>query len=91
MGELMNAMNFLIDTILELKDIEEADLTPDLRLEQLMLESLDYVEIQVLIKKKFMVAVDQQLFVSGAITTLGGLADYIETHAQRPASAAVSA
>jgi acyl carrier protein len=84
----MNAMEFLIDTILELKDIDEAELTRELSLEQLMLESLDYVEIQVLIKKKFAVEIDQQLFVSGAITTLGGLADYIEARAQAPARAA---
>jgi len=84
----MKAMEFLVDTILELKDIDEAELTPELSLEQLMLESLDYVEIQVLIKKKFLVEVSQQLFVSGAITTLGGLAEYIETQSAQVAAVA---
>lgn len=79
----MNAMQFLIDAILELKDIDESELTRELSLEDLMLESLDYVEIQVLIKKNFAVQIDQQLFVSGKIKTLGNLADYVESDAEK--------
>ena len=74
----MNANQFLTSAILELKDIEEAELTPAITLEQLALDSLDYVEIQVGIKKHFGVDIQTDLFTSGQVSTLGQLADYIE-------------
>jgi acyl carrier protein len=76
----MNVRTFLINAILELKDVDEADLIPDLTLEQLALDSLDYVEIQVGIKKNFGVDMQSELFSSGTISTLGQLNDYIEQH-----------
>ena len=76
----MNATEFLTSSILELKDIESAELTPGLTLEELALDSLDYVEIQVGIKKHFGVDVRTDLFSSGEIKTLGDLTRYIETH-----------
>lgn len=82
----MNASEFLTSSLLELKDIDSAALTPDLTLEELALDSLDYVEIQVGIKKHFGVDVQTDLFSSGAIKTLGELTTYIETHtASKPA------
>ncbi|MES2939462.1 MAG: acyl carrier protein [Pseudomonadota bacterium] len=77
----MNAADFLRDAVLELKDIDEALLVPGLALADVELDSLDYVEIQVGIKKNFGVTVDADLFVSGKIKTLGDLCQYIEDHA----------
>jgi acyl carrier protein len=74
----MNANDFLVSVILELKDIDEADLTPDMTLEQLALDSLDYVEIQVGIKKNFGVEILPELFTSGGVKTLGELVLHIE-------------
>ena len=76
----MNTLDFLIETILELKDVEESTLTPQLRLEELALESLDYVEIQVLLKKRYALEIDPQLFMTGKIGSLGDLVDYIDSH-----------
>ena len=82
----MNATEFLTSSILELKDIDSSELTPDLTLEELALDSLDYVEIQVGIKKHFGVDVQTDLFSSGEIKTLGELSAYIENHtAAKPA------
>lgn len=82
----MNAAEFLSSSILELKDIDSNDLTPELTLEKLALDSLDYVEIQVGIKKHFGVDVPTDLFTSNTIKTLGELGSYIETHtAVKPA------
>lgn len=77
----MNAKEFLFETILELKDIDEADLTEALTLEELALASLDYVEIQVLVKKKYGVEVKPDLLISGKLRTVGDFAAYIEERA----------
>lgn len=76
----MSVHAFLTETILELNDIEEDKLTPELSLEELALESLDYVEIQVLIKKRYAIDIAPSLFSSGQIKTLGELSAYIEEH-----------
>ncbi len=78
----MNADEFLISSILELKDIDSAELTPDLTLEKLALDSLDYVEIQVGIKKHFGVDVPTDLFTSNTIKTLGELGSYIDSRTE---------
>ncbi|WP_166212336.1 acyl carrier protein [Cognatiluteimonas telluris] len=77
----MNAQDFLFETILELKDIDESDLNADLTLEELALASLDYVEIQVLIKKKYGIEVKPDLLISGKLRTVGDFAAYIEERA----------
>lgn len=77
----MNVQEFLFETILELKDIDEADLTPELTLEELALASLDYVEIQVLVKKKYGVEVKPDLLISGKLRTVGDFAAHIEERA----------
>ena len=69
--------------MLELKDIDEAALAPTLTLEELDLDSLDYVEIQVGIKKNFGVAIDPELFASGALKTLGDVCRYVEEQSAR--------
>jgi acyl carrier protein len=77
----MSAKKFLFETILELKDIDEADLTEELTLEELALASLDYVEIQVLVKKKYGVEVKPDRLISGELRTVGDFAAYIEERA----------
>lgn len=72
-------MEFLVSAILELKDLEAEDITRDMSLEAIALDSLDYVDIQVNIQKTYKVALHSDLFLSKRITTLGELADYIAT------------
>jgi len=84
----MQADQYLRAAVLELKDIDEAALVPALTLEELDLDSLDYVEIQVGIKKNFGVAIDPELFTSGTLKTLGDVCRYVETHRAQAGQAA---
>lgn len=83
----MQVDQFLRNAILELKDFDEAQLVPEMTIEALRLDSLDYVEIQVGIKKKYGVAVEPELFVNGTIKTLGDLTGYITSQMKQPAAA----
>ena len=81
----MNVAEFLQDAIVELKDVDESTLVPALTFEELELDSLDYVEIQLRIKKTFKVEITPELFASGQLRNLGDLTAYIE--ANRPQAA----
>jgi acyl carrier protein len=73
----MNIAEFIREAILELKDIDEAALVPELSFEELSLDSLDYVEVQLLIQKKYKVEIGPDLFSSGQLKNLGDLYSYI--------------
>jgi acyl carrier protein len=83
----MNVAEFLQDAIVELKDVDEAALVPALTFEELELDSLDYVEIQLRIKKKFKVEITPELFASGQLKNLGDLYAYIEANQPQAAVA----
>lgn len=83
----MQIDQFLRNAILELKDFDESELVPEMTIENLKLDSLDYVEIQVGIKKQFNVSVEPELFVKGVIKTLGDLVAYIHGRTAQPAAA----
>lgn len=86
----MQADQYLRDAVLELKDIDEAALVPSLTLEELDLDSLDYVEIQVGIKKNFGVTIDPELFSAGTLKTLGDVVRYVETQRAQAGQAAAA-
>jgi acyl carrier protein len=73
-------IQFLSAAIEDLVDVDPDDLRPDMVLEELGLISLDYVEIHVLTKRRYGVELSLELFVSGQVTTLGELADYVAGH-----------
>jgi acyl carrier protein len=75
----MEVFEFLKDTILNLKDLDESTVTPAMPLEDIQLDSLDYVEIQVSVKKSFGVVLDPELFSTGRIGTIADLCSYIAT------------
>jgi acyl carrier protein len=83
----MNVAEFLQDAIVELKDVDESTLVPALTFEELELDSLDYVEIQLRIKKKFKVEITPELFASGQLKNLGDLHAYIEANQPQAAVA----
>ena len=76
----MTIAEFLREAILELKDIDEAALVPELTFDELALDSLDYVEIQLQIKKKYKVEIVPELFSSGQLKNLGELTAYIDAN-----------
>lgn len=75
----MQVFDFLKEAILSLTDFDEDALSPDSALEDISLDSLDYVEIQVGLKKNFGVQPDGEYLASGKIKTLGELCAYIDS------------
>lgn len=87
-------LTFVRDIIEEVKDFDGA-IEYDTKLEALALDSLDYVQTQIEAKKRFGVDLTAELFISGQISTVGQLCDYIvEAHSssgpRQPPSGEVS-
>lgn len=59
------------------KDLEPEDLSPEMPVTQIKLDSLDYVELMVLAKREFGVTVGAELFVQNPGITLGELCQYL--------------
>ncbi|MBK5416194.1 acyl carrier protein [Pseudomonas sp. TH31] len=72
-----NVFGVVRDLILELKDVDESDLTLDTNIESLSLDSLDFIEMQVVVKKKIGVALDPDSFASRNISNLRQLCELI--------------
>ena len=66
-------------------DLDEGDLSPEVSLQQLRLDSLDYVELMVLAKREFGVTIDADTFASRPDLTLGELCQHLYDAQQKPA------
>lgn len=69
--------NTLKSVMLNFLDIEEEKLTPGTRLAELGLESLDYVEIQVELAKRYGVKLEEKAFTTGQVQTLEQFTKYV--------------
>ncbi|OVE47162.1 hypothetical protein CBW21_15990 [Chromobacterium violaceum] len=63
--------------ILDMKEIEEDQVQLSSSFEALELDSLDFVEVQVSVKKRYGVDLVSDLFASGKIADMGQLVGYI--------------
>lgn len=72
------------EMLCDAKDLEQEDLTPDMPLYQLKLDSLDYVELMVLAKKEFGVTIEADLFVDNVNITLRELCQYLSEKVTKP-------
>ncbi len=72
------------EMLCDAKDLEQEDLTPDMPLYQLKLDSLDYVELMVLAKKEFGVTIEADLFVDNVNITVRELCQYLSKKATKP-------
>ncbi len=77
MNTLESVFDVIRDLILELKDDEIGPITLDSTIESLDLDSLDFVEMQVVARKKLNVVMDPAAFASRDISTLRALCEYI--------------
>jgi len=68
---------FMKELILNITDTEEEQIQPSTRLEHLGLESMDLVELQITVRKKFGVEVGARAFADGRLATLGDVVNYI--------------
>ena len=77
MNTTESVFNVIRELILELKDDEIENITLESTIEGLDLDSLDFVEMQVVVRMKLGVAMDPKAFASRNIGTLQALCDYI--------------
>ena len=78
----MELYEFIKAQICNLTDVEEDDLSPDTPLSELDLVSLDYVSIEVALRKKFGLAVNMAALNQAQVTTLGQFTDYLTAQAK---------
>ncbi len=69
-------LTFVQEIIEEVKDFDGV-IDFDTTLEALALDSLDYVQTQIEAKKRYGVDLTAELFITGQISTVGQLCDYI--------------
>ena len=66
------------EMLCDAKDLEQEDLTPDMPLYQLKLDSLDYVELMVLARREFSVTLSADMFIQNPNMTLGEMCQELE-------------
>lgn len=76
---MSTVFEFLTNEIGDLVDFDVADMKPATMLLEIGLDSLDYVSLQVSIKKAYGFELNFDDFVSGKIKTLEEFCDYIES------------
>lgn len=76
MSDVSTVFEFIQNMIVEIKDLEPSEIQQETSIDELGLDSLDYVEIQVGVKREFGVALSPALFEK-QIHTLGQLCTYI--------------
>lgn len=70
-------LDFLREVIPEMKDVEPEDIQLSSTIESLEFDSLDFVEIQLAIRKGFAVELQQENFVDGQVRTVDDLCAYV--------------
>ncbi len=93
MAPANSVLLFLKGVITEMKDVEEDDIGMESTLAEIALDSLDYVEIQLAVKKQYRVDVSQNAFLDGSIKTMQDFCSFVcsavdsarSTVEQRPA------
>jgi acyl carrier protein len=76
MNTTNTVLEFIRDMIVEMKDLEPEEITPETSIDELGLDSLDYVEIKVNVSREFLVTLTPALFET-KIKTIGQLCTYI--------------
>jgi acyl carrier protein len=67
----------LTDLIVDMKDCEASAVHAAASFEDLELDSLDFVEVQGAVKKRYRVDLVPDLFANGTVANVGQLVDYI--------------
>jgi acyl carrier protein len=73
----MSAFELLKSTIAEVSDLPPEDISPDSKLADINLVSLDYVSIQVAVKRKYGVQIDLEELPKQNLVTICDFANYI--------------
>ena len=73
----MDLFDFIVEQVTELTDIDAESITRDTPLSELDLVSLDYVSIEVALKKKYGLAVNMTELAQKQINSVGDFVDYL--------------
>lgn len=73
----MDLFDFIVEQVTELTDIDAESITRDTPLSELDLVSLDYVSIEVALKKKYGLAVNLAGLAQKQISSVGSFVDYL--------------
>ena len=77
-------LNFLKSLIVDMKYCSEDAIHWEASFQDLELDSLDFVELQVAVKKKFQVNLVEDVFANGNISNIGQLVNFIENESAIP-------
>ena len=77
MAQFDDVYSKVCEMLCDAKDLEMDDLSPEMPLYRLNLDSLDYVELMVLAKKEFGVTIEADVFINNVDMTLGELCQYL--------------
>jgi acyl carrier protein len=75
---MMSVIEYLKELVLEMVDVDEADLSLDASFDELKLDSLAFIELQLGIAKNYGVKLEPQAFVSGEVKTLNDIARTVQ-------------
>ncbi|MFI8417423.1 acyl carrier protein [Serratia sp. NPDC078593] len=73
MEKYQQVYDTVCEMICDAKDLEQSDLSPEMPLYQLKLDSLDYVELMVLAKREFGATLNAEMFMENPNMTLSDL------------------
>ena len=73
----MELFDFIVEQVTELTDIDAELITRDTLLSELDLVSLDYVSIEVALKKKYGLYINMAELAQKQISSVGGFIDYL--------------
>lgn len=77
-------LDFLKSLIVDMKYCNEDAIHWEASFQDLELDSLDFVELQVAVKKKFQVNLVEDVFANGNISNIGQLVNFIENESAIP-------
>lgn len=75
----MDTFELLKSTIVELSDVDPGEVAPESKLVDMNLISLDYVSIQVAVKRKYGIQIDLGELEKQNLVTINDFANYIST------------
>lgn len=78
MSQYQNIYITISEMICDAKDLEAEDMNENLTLVQLEFDSLDYVELMVLVKREFDITLDAQFFIQYPNISIKDLCEHIE-------------
>lgn len=82
MSQYQTIYNKISEMICDAKDLESEEINEDLTLVQLEFDSLDYVELMVLVKRDFNVTLDADFFIQHPNLSIKELCEHVDKESE---------